>query len=143
MLLWWTGPAIVEDAFSKTEECPSPEDTASRPPATSSPSLSEAEEQAVRILESAIASAGDIASSKSSQEDDAGIEDVTLTGTSVILTPDQEAEEMEKIKKDEVADTVAKEKGEIKCFSLIVLLLVGRVRSSCLLTQLICLSVCT
>lgn len=116
VLLGRTGPAIVEDAFSKTEECPSPEDTVSRPPATSSPSLSEAEEQAVRILESAIASAGDIASSKSSQEDDAGIEDVTLTGTSVILTPDQETEEMEKVKKEEVAETVAKENGEFNIF---------------------------
>ncbi|KAK3870832.1 hypothetical protein Pcinc_023976 [Petrolisthes cinctipes] len=109
-IVTYSGPAIIEDAFNKTEECPSPEDTVSRPPATSSPSLSEAEEQAVLILESAIASAGDIASSKSSQEDDVGVEDVTLTGTSVILTPDQEAEEADKMKEKEVIENVVKEK---------------------------------
>lgn len=45
----------------------------------------------MRILESAIASVGDTVSSKSSPEDGED-SNVTLTGSSVILTPDQEEE---------------------------------------------------
>lgn len=57
-----------------------------------SPSLSEAEEQAVRILESAIESAVETASNRSSQ-DEGEEANVTLAGTSVILTPDLVEEE--------------------------------------------------
>ncbi|XP_042211781.1 serine/threonine-protein kinase 10-like isoform X9 [Homarus americanus] len=86
------GPAIVDKNSKDEVETPSsPEvqDSISHPPTSTSPSLSEAEEQAVQILESAIASVGDTVSSKSSQEDGED-SNVTLASTSVILTPEKE-----------------------------------------------------
>ncbi|XP_071537474.1 serine/threonine-protein kinase 10 isoform X5 [Panulirus ornatus] len=88
------GPAIVDKGIKEEGErlsSPEGQDSICHPPASSSPSLSEAEEQAVRILESAIASVGDTVSNKSSP-DDGEDSNVTLTGSSVILTPDQEEE---------------------------------------------------
>ncbi|XP_042211775.1 serine/threonine-protein kinase 10-like isoform X3 [Homarus americanus] len=88
----YSGPAIVDKNSKDEVETPSsPEvqDSISHPPTSTSPSLSEAEEQAVQILESAIASVGDTVSSKSSQEDGED-SNVTLASTSVILTPEKE-----------------------------------------------------
>nr|XP_045597779.1 serine/threonine-protein kinase 10-like isoform X6 [Procambarus clarkii] len=109
------GPAIVDESSKgEVESLSSPDvqDSISQLPTSSSPSLSEAEEQAVRILESAIASAGDTASSKSSQED-GDISNVTLTGSSVILTPDKE-DVNNTVMPDQVvvADSVTKDKTE-------------------------------
>lgn len=90
----YSGPAIVDKGIKEEGErlsSPEGQDSICHPPASSSPSLSEAEEQAVRILESAIASVGDTVSNKSSP-DDGEDSNVTLTGSSVILTPDQEEE---------------------------------------------------
>lgn len=85
----------MDEGLSEAGEEPAAvevQDNIPRPPPASSPSLSEAEEQAVRILESAIDSAVDTASMRSSQEE--GEEaNVTLAGTSVILTPDKGEEE--------------------------------------------------
>nr|XP_045597775.1 serine/threonine-protein kinase 10-like isoform X2 [Procambarus clarkii] len=111
----YSGPAIVDESSKgEVESLSSPDvqDSISQLPTSSSPSLSEAEEQAVRILESAIASAGDTASSKSSQED-GDISNVTLTGSSVILTPDKE-DVNNTVMPDQVvvADSVTKDKTE-------------------------------
>ncbi|XP_027236505.1 STE20-like serine/threonine-protein kinase isoform X11 [Penaeus vannamei] len=70
-----------------------PEPTQSQPVKKESiVTYSEAEEQAVRILESAIESAVETASNRSSQ-DEGEEANVTLAGTSVILTPDHVEEE--------------------------------------------------
>lgn len=116
----YSGPAIVDENSKDDVESSSPEmqESISQQP-TSSPSLSEAEEQAVFILESAIASVGDVVSSKSSQED-GDDSNVTLTGSSVILTPDKEEEVNTSVMSDQVVvadrvvvpDAVAKDKTE-------------------------------
>ncbi|XP_069946379.1 serine/threonine-protein kinase 10 isoform X7 [Cherax quadricarinatus] len=116
----FVGPAIVDENSKDDVESSSPEmqESISQQP-TSSPSLSEAEEQAVFILESAIASVGDVVSSKSSQED-GDDSNVTLTGSSVILTPDKEEEVNTSVMSDQVVvadrvvvpDAVAKDKTE-------------------------------
>ncbi|KAK7020281.1 hypothetical protein SK128_006864, partial [Halocaridina rubra] len=87
----YSGPAIVdENGKDESENLLSAEgivESTSRVSPAPSPSLSEAEEQAVRILESAIESAVETASNKSTHEDMEDI-NVTLSGTSVILSPD-------------------------------------------------------
>lgn len=91
-----SGPAIVdkesEDAGESLPSVERQDPAISRVPSTPSPSLSEAEEQAVRILESAIEGASDIVSSKSSPEEGEEEEEatsITLEGSAVILNPDQ------------------------------------------------------
>ncbi|XP_042874433.1 serine/threonine-protein kinase 10-like isoform X3 [Penaeus japonicus] len=91
----YSGPAIVDEGLQEGgEQQPSVEmiDPMPHTPPPLSPSLSEAEEQAVRILESAIESAVETASNRSSQ-DEGEEANVTLAGTSVILTPDLVEEE--------------------------------------------------
>lgn len=92
----YSGPAIVDENSKDEVEKAAPVEvdleSATPPQAPSSPSLSEEEEQAVRILESAIESASETTSDKSSLEDGEDV-NVTLTGTSVILSPDKEVDE--------------------------------------------------
>lgn len=71
-IVTYSGPAIVDEGLQEGgEQQPSVDmiDTISHTPPPLSPSLSEAEEQAVRILESAIESAVETASNRSSQDE--------------------------------------------------------------------------
>ena len=99
------GPAIVDENARDGTEGITPGDLEVEPDArlsaSASPSLSEAEEQAVQILESAIESAVETVSSKSGQEGEEA--DVTLTGTSVILSPEKEFDETDSQIVDEEA----------------------------------------
>lgn len=110
----YSGPAIVDKNDRDEVESLAPieiiEESTTVLPSAPSPSLSEAEEQAVRILESAIESAVETASSKSSQDDFEDI-NVTLTGTSVILSPDDK--EMDETDSQVADQEVVQEKDDV------------------------------
>lgn len=91
----YSGPSIVDDVTSNEAENMSLVDVEQESPihhpVPSSPSLSEAEEQAVRILESAIESAVETASNKSCQDG----EEINLT-----LTGQEEVTEVQVVSND-------------------------------------------
>lgn len=85
------GPAIVEKDIKKEEETLSSDQDQSstlNEPFIPSPSMSEAEEQAVLYLDSAIKSVEDSPSSKVTPDPEKD-STVTLSGSSVILSPDE------------------------------------------------------
>lgn len=90
-IVTYSGPAIVEKDIKKEEgTLSSHQDLSStvNEPFIPSPSMSEAEEQAVLCLDSAIESAEDLASSKFAPDPEKD-STVTLSGSSVILSPDE------------------------------------------------------
>lgn len=104
------GPAIVEKDIKKE---PSPHEDlnpTSKIPSTSSSSVSEAEEQAILCLDSAIESAMDTSLNKTTQDHEKD-STVTLTGSSVILSPDEEEMREDLVISDEVVSVDSLPKG--------------------------------
>lgn len=83
------GPAIVEKDLKTEPSTHEDSNPTSKISSTSSSSVSEAEEQAILCLESAIESVMDVALIKSTQDLEKD-STVTLSGSSVILSPDEE-----------------------------------------------------
>lgn len=85
----YSGPAIVEKDLKTEPSTHEDSNPTSKISSTSSSSVSEAEEQAILCLESAIESVMDVALIKSTQDLEKD-STVTLSGSSVILSPDEE-----------------------------------------------------
>lgn len=88
-VFFFLGPAIVEKDIKTEPSTHEDSNPTSKISSTSSSSVSEAEEQAILCLESAIESVMDVALIKSTQDLEKDTT-VTLSGSSVILSPDEE-----------------------------------------------------
>lgn len=110
-IVTYSGPAIVEDDAHEEEDIMSPQDDLnSKFNESSGPflSMSEAEEQAVFCLDSAIESVENVTSPKfsPSYEKDST---VTLSGSSVILSPDGIKDDNMNSTDDDVSDSTSKD----------------------------------